>query len=692
MQRSSMLFHLLGAASLLGLLSGCGSGGGGTTTTTGGTTSGSAAATGTVTGFGSVFVDGKEFDTSGASFIVDGEPGAKDDLKLKQLLKLGMTVTVTGSFNGNKWVADTLLQKDAVEGPVQSIAADGLSLAVMGQTVLIDSTTLIDKNILGQNILSLLQGQDSVEVNGYIRPNGEIQATFIERKDPGAVTPEVRGFVTGHQPGLNTFQIGALIVNYAGANFSNMPDPTATPWDGLVVEIKGTGPNSFNPVTTTLTASRVEPENQGLATNNIDQFDVQGFVTQTQVGGTDDFLIGTTRVRTTASTEFLGVTLGSITVNAKLSVDGQLANGILTAKHVVANAAPVITSTPILAGTQGVAYSYDVNATDVNGDTLTYSLVDTLVAGLPVPAPFGMTIDPATGVISWTPTAQVGPNPVTVQVSDGSLVATQPFIVTVAAAVAPAAPVFITPITLPPAFVQTPYATTVIATDANGDAITYSLVGPAPAGVTIDPATGLISWTAAVGQLGPNVVTVQAQDDSSSNLATSRTFTINVNQATAATGVTFGFDDLTRGGYNVTQPGLWTLGANGKDAFSTASGSAIIVRGDLTVIIDSQGRPRFNNPEFMFMGVTLINNGSTDTTFAVIGYTGEDGVTDFYYTVTLKPGDPPFRVENSFLDNLNRPMNVPIERLEVNGISLFTSNFGVSCLGVGTSGTAPPCP
>jgi hypothetical protein len=690
MRRSSILFNLLGTVGLVGLLSGCDSGGGGTTTSTGGTTSGSAAATGTVTGFGSVIVNGNEYDTSRASFIVDGEPGGQDDLKLRQLLKLGMTVTVTGSFNGNQWVASTLLQKDAVEGLVESIAADGLSLVVMGQTVLIDSTTLIDKNIPGQNILSLLQRQDSVEVNGHIRPNGVIQATFIERKDPGAITPEVRGFVTGHDNNAipkPVFFIGGLRIEYDNNPLiiGNMPTPNGSNWNTLLVEVKGT----FNSLNATLTASRVEPENQGLATNNIDRFNVQGFVTQTQVDGTDDFLIGTTRVRTTASTEFVGVTLGSIAVNAKLSVDGKLANGILTATHVVTNAAPVITSTAILVGTQGVAYSYDVNATDVNGDTLTYSLVESLVNNQAVPPPFGMTIDPASGLISWTPAVQAGDYPVTVQVSDGSLVASQPFTVKVAAAVAPAAPVFITPTVLPPAFVQTSYTTTVIATDANGDGLTYSLVAPIPAGVTID-STGVISWTPVAGQIGLNAVTVQAQEISSSGLATSQIFTINVNQATAASGVTFGFDDLTRGGYNVTQPGIWNN--EGLDAFATFNGSAIIVRGDLTVIIDSNGRPRFNNPEFMFMGVTLINRGTTDTTFAIAGYIGEHGVTDFYYTVTLKPGDLPFRVENSFRDNLNRPMDVSIERLEVNGNSLSVPDFGVSCLGVGTSGNAPTCP
>jgi Putative Ig domain/Domain of unknown function (DUF5666) len=678
MQRSSMLFSFLGAVGLVGLLGGCG--GGGSSSPATGSTSGSAAASGTVTGFGSVFVNGKRFEANDVEVRHDGiTERCTVNPTTTCGLKQGMTVTVTGSFDGNKWVAGTLVQKDAVEGLVQSIAADGSSLVVMGRTVLVDRGTLIDNNISGQNILSLLVGKDSVEVNGYIRPTGEIQATFIEKKAVGTVTPEVRGFAKNHDAGTKTFQIGGLNVVYDNNTITiDMPNPTGNAWNGLFVEVKGT---NFDSATTTLIATKIEPENQ--VVQQADEFEVEGFVTQ--VVGPGNFFIGTTHVQTTPSTEFRGGTIDEIVEGVKLSVDGELANGILTATHVATNAAPVITSTPTLVGTQGVAYSYDVDATDANGDTLTYSLVE--------PAPFGMTIDPATGVISWTPAAQVGDNPVTVQVSDGSLVASQTFTVKVAAVVAPAAPVFITPTVLPPAFVQTSYTTTVIATDANGDTLTYSLmdslvnsqVKPPPFGMTIDPASGLITWTPPA-QAGDYPVTVQVSDGS---LVASQTFTINVNAATAACGVTFGFDDLTRGGFNVTQPGIWTN--EGPNAFSTLSGSAIIVRRDLEVEIHN-GSPRFIQPELTFLGVTLINRGTSDTTFAIAGYTGSHGVTAFYYTVTIKVGGPSVTVLNSIPDNSNRPMNVPVERLEVNGVSLSPSDFGVSSLAVGTAGGAPPCP
>ena len=87
------------------------------------------------------------------------------------------------------------------------------------------------------------------------------------------------------------------------------------------------------------------------------------------------------------------------------------------------NEAPIITSTPITTATVGVAYTYDVGATDPDDDILTYSLIT---------KPTGMTIDSTTGLIEWKPTfGQVGDNAVTVGVSDGDLSVTQSFTIKV---------------------------------------------------------------------------------------------------------------------------------------------------------------------------------------------------------------------------------------------------------------------
>jgi hypothetical protein len=329
MERRSYLAKLYVAIGLIGLLTGCGSGTSPSGTASG-SASGTAAASGTITGFGSLFVNGKKFETNGVEVEHDGIAarctiGA--DPSQRCGLKVGMTVVVSGSFHGTQRSASTVRRKDAVEGLVQSVAADGLSLLVLGQTVLVDNTTIIDDNVPGQNILNLVAGMDNVEVDGLIRPDGVIQATFIERKLAN-VTPEVRGFVKNHNDRAKTFQIGSLTVNYATAIINDMPNPAGNTWNGLLVEVKGT---PFNAATTTLTATNVEPENRGIG-NDVDEFEVEGFVTQ--VLGLGDFFIGSTQVQTTSSTEFRGGTIDEIVVGAKLSAEGRLANGILTAKQV----------------------------------------------------------------------------------------------------------------------------------------------------------------------------------------------------------------------------------------------------------------------------------------------------------------------------------------------------------------------
>ncbi|MEM9804842.1 MAG: putative Ig domain-containing protein [Cyanobacteria bacterium P01_D01_bin.56] len=88
----------------------------------------------------------------------------------------------------------------------------------------------------------------------------------------------------------------------------------------------------------------------------------------------------------------------------------------ITVVEAISNRAPEIISTPIttIDVTQNVVtYQYDVIATDPDGDTLIYSLLD---------APVGMDIDPAIGVINWQPEEIVVGEEysVTVQVSDGN--------------------------------------------------------------------------------------------------------------------------------------------------------------------------------------------------------------------------------------------------------------------------------
>jgi RHS repeat-associated protein len=175
---------------------------------------------------------------------------------------------------------------------------------------------------------------------------------------------------------------------------------------------------------------------------------------------------------------------------------------------------PAITSTPDFEATVQLPYTYQVTATNPENGTLQYSL--------PV-APSGMTIDPSSGLIQWTPAAgQLGLNVALVAVTDGQGgVATQGFTITVR------------PPNQPPVIKSTPITTVtagasyeydVMAVDPDGDPLTYTLT-TAPAGMTID-SLGRITWSPQISDIGNQPVDVSVSDGRGSN--DSQQFTVVV--------------------------------------------------------------------------------------------------------------------------------------------------------------------
>lgn len=178
---------------------------------------------------------------------------------------------------------------------------------------------------------------------------------------------------------------------------------------------------------------------------------------------------------------------GSATQNITITIDPPL------------NAAPVITSAPVLEATEDAVYTYQVQAQDSDQDALVFTLAS---------APQGMSMSTG-GLISWTPvTSQIGNNDVTVQVSDGRAQVTQSFTVVVNAKPNLAPQITSAPATS--AQVAAEYQYQIAATDPESDALTFGLMS-APAGMTMS-VSGLVSWTPAEAQLGTHGVTVRVTD------------------------------------------------------------------------------------------------------------------------------------------------------------------------------------
>jgi RHS repeat-associated protein len=182
------------------------------------------------------------------------------------------------------------------------------------------------------------------------------------------------------------------------------------------------------------------------------------------------------------------------------------------------NRGPTITSSPEFATTLGDEYRYQVDASDPDGDTLTYSLPT---------KPAWLNIDPATGLITGTPLNEEVVA-VVVEVTDGTAKTTQGFAINVRANRAPT--ISSTPALT--AIVGGVYRYTVNASDPEGDALSYSLIS-GPTGMTID-GFGRIVWNVPVDFSTTMPADVQIRVSDPRGAVASQDFAITVAADTTA--------------------------------------------------------------------------------------------------------------------------------------------------------------
>jgi hypothetical protein len=312
---------------LLALLTSCGGSGGSTAADSGGIGGTGLTAHGTITAFGSIVVNGTEFDTSEAAIIVGGEEiGVGDDVALNNL-DIGKVVTVegTGSEDNNSAVADRVTYNDDVEGPVESIRdIDTMAkeMVVLGQTVIVNVITKLQ----GTTFSTLAQN-DMVEVSGLADDTGVIWATFLEKTGefmPGTVV-EVTGFVENLDTGLETFEINDLAVDYSFADTTGLPGGVLT--DGLLVEVEGT----LDATGGQMLATDIEL-GDALGDEDVGQIEVMGFVTE--FISVFNFTVGNQVVQADADAVFVDGTPNDIAPGVKLEAEGSRSDGILFAEEI----------------------------------------------------------------------------------------------------------------------------------------------------------------------------------------------------------------------------------------------------------------------------------------------------------------------------------------------------------------------
>jgi hypothetical protein len=300
----------------------CGGGYGGGSSYTTGTAAPAGVSVGAITGFGSVHVNGRKFETTSTSISIDDSAGTQAELHV------GDVIEVRGHHDSasGKDVADQIQMHSNVQGPLQSIDAATLTLVVMGQTVVVSAATSFDDAISPASVAGLATG-DILRVSGMPAADGSIQATRIERKPTGSAL-RVVGTASGVDATAKSLHVNALLVDFGNAELSGFA--AGGPKDGDLVKASGTSLDATGALMATKLELRTGKELRGDANG---ESEVEGLVTR--FASATDFDVAGRPVTTTSTTTFSGGAVGDLAANLRVEAEGSTdANGVLVATRV----------------------------------------------------------------------------------------------------------------------------------------------------------------------------------------------------------------------------------------------------------------------------------------------------------------------------------------------------------------------
>lgn len=204
--RSCLLAAILTST---GLLTACGGGGGSVVATP----LSPSAVGGTISGLGSVILNGVRYETIGAS-VLDSD----DSHTITSPLGLGMTISIEASAT-SATTASTIHVQSGLKGSTSAVDNTAKTLNVAGLPVTTDVTTFILKSD-GINVGSfndLLNGQQ-VDVYGVPQSDGTFKATRIEI-ETAALLVQLVGVVSNLDTSNKAFSLGVggnlVTVSYA---------------------------------------------------------------------------------------------------------------------------------------------------------------------------------------------------------------------------------------------------------------------------------------------------------------------------------------------------------------------------------------------------------------------------------------------------------------------------------------------
>ena len=291
----------------------------------GGGTGGTGISTGSVTGFGSVVMNGVHFRTDSdvapkfkTKKLVNGSDrsGQPD----RDVFAEGMVVTVRHGSGDNN--ASVIEYRDNLQGPIAGkVSGTTNIIEVLGQTIVVDNASTF----------ASIHQKDVVEVSGFADNAGRILATLVLPLSPSVNEFEVKGFVSGSSS--TGFRLGPL--PDGSGNTVMVFFPPGGPANGAYVQVATT---DRGPVGGSITATRVETIAARTEFPDNALVDLEGLVTTPWSGQGNDlsFAVEGKRVRWEAGTEFGGGTRNDLRqTNRKVQVHGMENGGVLSAARIV---------------------------------------------------------------------------------------------------------------------------------------------------------------------------------------------------------------------------------------------------------------------------------------------------------------------------------------------------------------------
>ena len=281
---------------------------------------------GEVTGFGSIYVNGKKFNTDSSKFFVDGNANAtQDDLAVGMIVSLEVE-TEDGIYTGK---ALKVIYDDEIEGPVAAapvvLGGGQKQFEVFDQSIIIDDTSTLFE---GTNFSFVdIAANDVVEISGFRTSPTEITATFVKKTGVlvlGVTEVELRGTIKNLIIGPPaSFEINGITINTDAMTEIEVPNGVLA--EDLYVEVEG-----IIQTATSVDAQEIEHEDEGFD-DDVDEVSLQGIVSK--YTSISDFEIDGQMIDASQADLEPANAAMLLAVGIEVEVEGDIVGGVLIAEE-----------------------------------------------------------------------------------------------------------------------------------------------------------------------------------------------------------------------------------------------------------------------------------------------------------------------------------------------------------------------